>query len=522
MPFFLIILLLITPLTASLDSTINLTSQDRENQQTKDQLDLVLPGEDIYLENTINPDQYIVGPGDGLSFSMMAADRIFTLFLEVSPLGDVLIPAIGVISIDGMTLTTAMKLIEERCLEKHRNAVVHLTLSRLRRFKVLVTGPVAFPGYVVATSVMRVDEIIELAEGDSSTQDISRRNISLFRNGDTLRVDLVKFHMSGNKFWNPTVQQGDMIHVRYKNENVGIWGGVAQPGSYEFVNGEALSDLILLSGGFTRNADSSNIEITRFVNDTDKVVINVDDFDQGRNMLLWAEDHIIIRLKRDYKRQDLVSIDGEIKYPGRYTIEPGITTIGDIIAKAGGFSQRADNTRISVNNEEISQLIDIELARIKLIPYEDRSTEEKAYLKARTRTPKGRLNSASQSFTLDIMNFPLQRNDVVRIPILHEYVEILGAVLHPGRYPLNPQFRNTDYIELAGGITKTATGRKYLIKSSTGQRVPLSDDLTIENGNVIFVEEKLEYNRWERFKEVMAIGGQMAAILAVIQTATRK
>ena len=72
---------------------------------------------------------------------------------------------------------------------------------------------------------------------------------------------------------------------------------------------------------------------------------------------------------------------------------------------------------------------------------------------------------------------------------------------------------------MAGGLTETATRKKYIIKSSTGLRLPLSRKVIIENGDIIFISEKLEYNKWTRTQEIMTTLGQMAAIIMVIQNA---
>jgi hypothetical protein len=52
-----------------------------------------------------------------------------------------------------------------------------------------------------------------------------------------------------------------------------------------------------------------------------------------------------------------------------------------------------------------------------------------------------------------------------------------------------------------------------------GQRLTIEENSIIENGDVIFIAEKLDYNRWTRFREIMTVGGQMAAIIIVIQNA---
>ncbi len=473
----------------------------------------------IALEATIDPDTYIVGPGDVLAMNLISADGVFTYSLLVSPTGEVLIPAIGTVSVDHLKLRQAITLIRRACLNKYQSASVYLTLMSIRQFKVLVIGTLQSPGFVKVSPLTRVSDVFDNLGEDIDRGSLSSRNIKLIRNEDAYHVDLLSYKMFGDIEKNPLVQMGDVIEIAPKTEEVGLYGGVLAPGSYEFVQNESLADLIKLAGGFTPNADPRKIEITRFVNDTDKVILNISDFEAASNTTLAPEDHIVVRLKRDYKRQDLVTIEGEVKFPGRYSIDVGKTTIREIIDRAGSFSARADQSKITVNNKYISELVDPEIKRIMLIPYEDLSDAEKSYLKARSRTTKGQISSASGNFTQSLMDFPLQREDIVSIPALQEYVEVLGGVLHPGRYPLIAGYTYSDYINQAGGVTSTATRKKYILKNSTGQRIPIRPNIQIENGDVIFIAEKLEYNKWERFKDIMAIGGQMAAVIIVIQTA---
>ena len=40
----------------------------------------------------------------------------------------------------------------------------------------------------------------------------------------------------------------------------------------------------------------------------------------------------------------------------------------------------------------------------------------------------------------------------------------------------------------------------------------------IENGDIIFIAEKVEYSRWDRFKEIMSVLGQMATLVVAIQS----
>ena len=230
----------------------------------KNKGDLIARNADIYLETTINQEEYIVGPGDQFTFNMLSSDGIVSLLLEISPTGDVLIPAVGVIFVDKLFLNAAIEEIRSKCLEKYRNAKINLTLIKIRKFKVQVFGTVHHPGFVVVSPITRVSDIYDLvvdqeipdqnlieSDGDIkivSRSDISTRDITLWRGSMPINVDLVKFNVYGNKELNPQIQQGDIIEFRLKKEKVGIYGGVELPGIYEYAEEESVSDIIKLAG----------------------------------------------------------------------------------------------------------------------------------------------------------------------------------------------------------------------------------------------------------------------------------
>ena len=142
---------------------------------------------------------------------------------------------------------------------------------------------------------------------------------------------------------------------------------------------------------------------------------------------------------------------------------------------------------------------------------------EKAYIKARNGISKGLISSSSQEFTSSISSFKLSSGDKIYIPERFDYVEVIGAVVHPGRYPFIAGDKIENYIELAGGVENNATKKRYIIKASTGQRIPISNKESIERGDVIFIAEKLEYNTWDRFRQIVMVVSQVATTVIVIQ-----
>ena len=489
----------------------------------------------IKVEKPINPEQYLVGPGDQFIVNIISSENVANYTLTISPTGEILIPSVGIVQVNGLTLSSSIKKMEIAIQSLNRSAKIFIILSEIREFKVKVIGHLQNPGFYTVTPVSRVsdlyEEILHKLQSGSSVDynanqnadqnlypEMSRRNIEVFRNGESIPVDLVKFGSTGIDNNNPFLQQGDVVRVPLMEHLVGIFGGIKIPGNYEFIKGESLSQFVDLAGGLRPDADSNKVEITRFISSKEKFSFIIT-MSQADTILISSEDHIMVRYDQEYKRQDIVYITGEIKYPGVYAIEPGKTTIGDALEKVGGFTARADQTKLIINNKSIALIPDREKDRILLIPNENGSPEEKAYIKARMLTKKGTIESSSLEQAVSLMNLPLVNDDEIVILENFDYIEILGGVLKPGRYPYTANITFDEYVDLAGGITNTATRKKFIIKAGTGQRLPIKKTVQIENGDTIFIPEKMEYNKWIILKDILASLGQVAALIVVIQNA---
>jgi polysaccharide biosynthesis/export protein len=503
----------------------------------------------IKVDKPINPEQYLVGPGDQFLVNIISSENVANYTLTVSPTGEILIPSVGIVQVNGQTLSSSIKKMEIAIQTLNRSAKIFIILSEIREFKVKVIGHLQNPGFYTITPVSRVSDLYEevlhkLQSGQNADQnsdknidqnsdknidentdenlypEMSRRNIEVNRNGKSIPVDLVKFGSTGKENNNPFLQQGDVVRIPLKEHLVGIFGGIKIPGNYEFIQGESLSQFVDLAGGLRPDADSNKVEITRFISSKEKFSF-ITTMSKADTIIISSEDHIMVRYDQDYKRQDIVYINGEVKYPGVYAIEPGKTTIGDALQKVGGFTTRADQSKIIINNKSIANIPDRENTRILLIPDENRSAEEKAYIKARMLTKKGTIESSSLEQAESLMSLPLVNDDQIVILENFDYIEILGGVLKPGRYPYTTNITFDEYVDLAGGITNTATRKKFIIKAGTGQRLPIKNTVQIENGDTIFIPEKMEYNKWIILKDILASLGQVAALIVVIQNALR-
>lgn len=215
----------------------------------------------------------------------------------------------------------------------------------------------------------------------------------------------------------------------------------------------------------------------------------------------------------DYKKsRKMVKISGEINYPGIY---PLTTSFNKLIQSAGGFTEYADTSKIRIYNKEIGEESDLELERILLINDLNRTTDENAYAKARIRSQKGyletKLNILKNSKEL------ILANDEIHIPTYYPYIEVIGAVNKPGRYPYIKDKSISYYIDQSGGLIKGRSSKRFLIKSSTGQKKKFKKNQIIENTDIIFISEKPDYEKWAITREAITAFSQIITTVVVIQ-----
>tara|TARA_Y100000590_G_scaffold467686_1_gene647461 strand:- start:8716 stop:10437 length:1722 start_codon:yes stop_codon:yes gene_type:complete len=519
----------------------------------------------VILDQPIDPNEYYVGPGDQFRLNIISSNEAFNYSLTVSPTGEILIPAVGIIPVYGLTLGLAIKTMEKTVKEWNQNAKIYITIEQVRKFKVKVIGQLKAPGLYDVTPMTRISDLYQIIienyydemnnndkthkelgkmeqdqltiydqksqiedlyerkigrlEIDDEFHEISNRNLIVIRNQDSINIDLAQFGITGQNHLNPYLQQEDILVIPLRNQSIGIYGGVKRPNEYEYVFGESLYEIIQLAGGLRPDADPSKIEITRYNGPTEKFSFIVN-YNESKDVKLNPEDHIMVKYSRQYKRQEVVYVTGEVVYPGVYSIVPGKTTVGDILFKTKGYTNRADSSKITINNRDIYEIPDRELERILLIPEENRSLSERAYIKARMMTHKGALETNSIVQAQYVKDFLLAKNDIIHVPENFDYVEILGAVQRPGRYPFIQSYSFDDYIEIAGGITSNATRNKFVIKAGTGQRLPARNKTIINTGDIIFIAEKMEYNKWIVLKDVLSTASQIAVLLFYIDRVT--
>ena len=451
------------------------------------------------LEETIDKDSYFVGHGDGFYLNIVTSNKVINLNIFITPIGDVLIPVVGVINVDGLTINQAFSKIKEKCLETYIDSQISMTLTTIRTFKIKVLGPFPDAGIYNTTAISRVSDIYKDIILMNKSSKISRRNILLRRDNEDINIDLTRFYVTGEDNLNPFLKSGDILYFDINNDYVTVSGGVKKPGKYSYKKNETLADLIELCGGMNFKADSNNVKITRFIspNETKSILVSNKDFS---NTIIQPQDFIGINIINDYKTHKIITLYGEVLHPGDYPIIQGVTTVKDIIRLAGGYTNYADSNKIilsggkrlkgsSFGEQELSVDNIGSSKDEEYYDYIDKSFKVKGYDNERI------VYSTNAMYTNKILDYKLFNGDIIEIPKINPFIEIVGAVKYPGQYPHNDSYSVEQYIANAGGVTERDTKDIYVIKAYTGQRINYRQINKIESGDVIYLVDKINYDK---------------------------
>jgi len=234
-----------------------------------------LEAEQIVLERPIDPEKYMVGPGDKFGINIVSTENL-VLTAIVGPIGDILIPSVGVIDLREQTLSNSFMLISNAIRESYKNALINVTLLDIRSFKLQVNGAVNSPGFVVVNPFDRLSDVINLAAGFSKYAD--EKNIVIkSQSGEVKEISFQNYLLTGGLENNPSFKAGDLILINYLPEfqdkaeqfttglasAVFVTGYVKLPGAYKYIPGFSIDECIGLAGGILESGTKDKIKLIR-------------------------------------------------------------------------------------------------------------------------------------------------------------------------------------------------------------------------------------------------------------------
>ncbi|MDP9065177.1 MAG: SLBB domain-containing protein [Pseudomonadota bacterium] len=328
---------------------------------------------------------------------------------------------------------------------------------------VSVYGAVRRPAIYELKGEKNVEQVVEMAGG--MVPDADGKLVQLERIKPSRLREMVNIDLTSTAGRSARVESGDKVRVpaiRPTLENsVVLSGYVFRPGSFEYRPGLRLSDILPSFDELRPSADRRYIMIRREVPPEEKVEVisanleralaargKVDDLElHPRDRIIVfdlsaSRERVVAPVIRDLELQaspdhpaQVVSIDGKVKAPGRYPLEPAMR-VSDLI-RAGGsmddsaYGGEAELSRYEIVNGQARQtsLIPIDLAAIR----------------------QG--NAAA--------DVQLRPYDVLVIKVTPQWeepgnIELLGEVRFPGKYPIHRGETLSSVLHRAGGLTDLA------------------------------------------------------------------
>jgi protein involved in polysaccharide export with SLBB domain len=335
-------------------------------------------------------------------------------------------------------------------------------------------------------------------------------------------------------------------------EPVTIKGEVVNPTVAYYEEGMTVADLLKISGGLTHKAYRNSFEIVRYYIDENhtrqrKILqFNPQDMPYSR-IALHPYDVVTIFTIPNWSENKTVTLKGEVKFPGTYTIETG-EKLSSVIERAGGFTDEAFIrgavfTRESIRQKQMKQYNQT-LARIKrqlaifnampanakaVTPGSDSlSSLNEVMEEAKKYQPIGRvsikLDADIQKIKESEYDLVLQDKDMLIIPSHIDTVTVFGEVFNPTSFVYQSDKSVAEYIEMASGFSRVADKESVYIIHADGTSEPAVSGwgifktyATIEKGDTIvvpiYIKEYSQLSLWESISKIMASFAITAATL---------
>lgn len=483
--------------------------------------DLIVPAIRSYAvpTNTVVPASYRLSAGDEIFIGLTGSTE-GSVTRQIDSNGRIFLPKVGSINLTGVAYGDLKSVIERAIAVRYRGFDVSVAVTRLRGFRVYVTGFANNPGAYTVDSLSTLVNAIFAAGGPSAGG--SFRSVRLIRNGELVTdFDLYAFLQDGDRSRDATLQNGDVLSIPPLGPQVALTGSVNREAIFEAKPGETLNDLLRYAGGTSDLADANRLILYKLANAASVGAVEVRRDAYAAAPVSGGDVVQVLStgtLATPLERQTVVvRIEGEVDKPGNYVVAP-TTSLDQIVALAGGFTRRAyvfgtNLRRLSVRaqqrdsfQEAIRQL-ETSIAAAPLTAGNVLTADQSAQQIAAGRAVLERLRQAEPDGRIvlpvrpDGTNLPttlaLENNDTIYIPPRPVTVGVFGAVYRPASFLLDEArpLRVRDYIDQAGGTLRAADKRDIFVVHANGAVISKRAGALSERilpGDVIFVPTKTQ------------------------------
>jgi len=340
------------------------------------------------------------------------------------------------------------------------------------RRRVSVAGNVWTPGPIGFTPGMRLSEALRLAGGLKPDTYLGQVLVSrLLPDSSRAQLRAALRDTTGAAVDDLELADGDDIRVFATTEfrpsrYVVISGAVRKRGRFPYREGMTMRDLVLMAGGLQESAWLGEAEIARLPEDraggvtavTTRVALDstyiFERSSDGRylgppglpvrqqgaaEVVLRPYDNVLILQQPDWELTRSVTLTGEVRYPGRYTLRSKTERLSDLIARAGGLTGEAyAQGTVFTRKENGLGRIGLDVPRL-------------------LRDPRHR------------DNLVLQDGDSIDVPQFINVVNVRGAVNSPLAVAYVPGRNLEYYVSAAGGGNRRADLKRAYVTQPNGK-----------------------------------------------------
>lgn len=392
--------------------------------------------------------------------------------------------------------------------------VVEAILDRFAN-RVEISGAVFRPGMYELEKGLTLKQLIQKADGLKEDAFLNRGYISRLNSDNSLA--LLSFDVDKvSKGIDPDIvlRREDKVTISSifdlrEEYKVDIRGEVRNPGSFDYGDGMTLEALIQMAGGFREGATPGRIEIARRIKNSDANSISAKTADilnvnisrdlkiQDSTFVLQPFDIVSVRSSEGYQVQQQVRVEGEVLYPGIYTITRKDERISDVIKRAGGltvlsFAEGASLKRPGPDQNESAvkdkngKIIAGKSSDKNAVNKQEEEMQKMANLKRLQGVgvqDTAQLIQEVKVLGSDLVGIDLEKilkdpaskydllledGDVIRVPKQLQTVRVTGEVLRPTNIVYSPNKSMKQYINGAGGFTYNANKKSAYIQYANG------------------------------------------------------
>ncbi len=370
--------------------------------------------------------------------------------------------------------------------------------------RVQIEGAVFRPGYYELSEGLTARDLLNKADGIKEDAFMTRAYINRLNADNTQK--LISFNLQ-------SLLDGTTADIDLRREDrlivssifdlreeysINVDGEVRKPGKFQYAEDMTLGNVIHMAGGLSDAANIERIEIARRIrrniNERDSVlsellVVNFPDKESAleSDFVLQPFDIINIRTSTGYQFQKQVRVEGEVNYPGVYTLVSKDETISDIIKRAGGVTDYAylegaslqrtiSDARIALDNNHASDSVQSVI---------DEIVDADDSVQGRVLTINKDVRAKNTSLALSnyvgiqlpkILDKPhssrdllMENGDIIIVPRQLQTIVVRGEVLNANRIVYKKGMPLTYYVNQAGGFTASAHKKKTFVQYANGE-----------------------------------------------------